>query len=539
MRTQDGSRPRASAVARRAALALAILAAMIVVPSAVSFGAPAKPISVVDYAQCANGMPPSEAVTCTDGWLNGILQASNSHFHEGDVTPQRLLAFMNTSSDATCSGTTITGCHSVTLSYQARKGSTHAYDSLATWNHTVTDADRCQGLTTAVQDAIGCDGDALDDVPDDVLAIGEDPTIVEPFTAASGATNAHDLGGQALEIYNGDLIAMTAPEHDTPNCGPSKCFDDYATVTIYYAADAGDTIQLLFGGHLAVSPTDRGGWGEGLGAANINGGPYHIKWTAADGDSVGNRDNQIMGSSILPLAQPAISTDAGAAGSGAETATIGTAVVLTDTVILGGSNDPVGATSFQLHGPFTPGSTPTCDSSTAVTGVGGSITTYTKTGGGTGVGTWSGTYTASSYTFTAAGEYYWVASFAGDVRNAAAGPHGCGVALEKVTVSRATASGTTVMRLGDAVTVTGVTPSGTVDFRLYKDDATCSVAANLVYSELGVALSSASASTASEYSVPTSAGGVYRWLVTYSGDRSNAPGTVSNCVEVATIAYPT
>ena len=56
--------------------------------------------------------------------------------------------------------------------------------------------------------------------------------------------------------------------------------------------------MLLFGGHLAPSLGPRE-WGVGVGSGSISGGPYHIRITAADGGSVGARDNQIMSSAIL------------------------------------------------------------------------------------------------------------------------------------------------------------------------------------------------------------------------------------------------
>ena len=41
------------------------------------------------YDQCANDKPPSTASDCPGGWINGILNANNSHYAEDDVTPQR------------------------------------------------------------------------------------------------------------------------------------------------------------------------------------------------------------------------------------------------------------------------------------------------------------------------------------------------------------------------------------------------------------------------------------------------------------------
>ena len=247
----DGTTVAAPERARRrltkAIIGVAVLASATVVPFAMSSSAASKPVSVVDYAQCANGQPPSTAVTCTGGWINGILQASNSHFSEGDVTPQRLIVGVNTDS-GTCTVGDTSGCHSVTLTYQARKGTTHAYDSLATWNTTVTGADRCLGLTNPVQTALSCPSAS----PTSTLAITPDPTVVNPFTSASGVTSDHDLAGQ-LEMYNGTLVAMSQPTHDAASCS-GNCGDDYATTTIYYSAPG---VRRFSCSSAATSPSAR------------------------------------------------------------------------------------------------------------------------------------------------------------------------------------------------------------------------------------------------------------------------------------------
>ena len=70
----------------------------------------------------------------------------------------------------------------------------------------------------------------------------------------------------------------------------------YAHITLTYSVPStadGAKVMLLFGGHIAREHRSRG-WGAGVGAGSISGGPYHVRITAADGASVGNRDNQIM-----------------------------------------------------------------------------------------------------------------------------------------------------------------------------------------------------------------------------------------------------
>ena len=84
--------------------------------------APMPPIPepiIINFSQCANGAAPSTAVTCTDGWINGILNPNNSHYSEDTVVPQRFVINVPSGADLQ---------HSITFKYQARKGSTHAYD---------------------------------------------------------------------------------------------------------------------------------------------------------------------------------------------------------------------------------------------------------------------------------------------------------------------------------------------------------------------------------------------------------------------------
>lgn len=243
----------------------------------------------VDYAQCANDKPPSTSTACPSGWINGILNTNNSHFREDQVTPQRAEVVVPEGSDP--------DNRTLTFRYQTRKDSSgaHAYDSLATWNHTQTTAYRCEGLLPA--DCVGG--------PLSWLAIPADPTVVADANGAGTATSGHQLPNQRMEMYGGVIDSISVPVHDNPT-GPG---DDYASVTVtYHVADTSvdRKVQLLFGGHLAPSFGPRG-WGAGVGAGSVSGGPYHIKWELADGESIGNRDNQIMADAILPQAEVSVS----------------------------------------------------------------------------------------------------------------------------------------------------------------------------------------------------------------------------------------
>ncbi len=295
------SAPRIARLAGIFAFATVSVFAGVLPASAASGG-----VRVLDYSQCANGKVPSTSLGCPGGWINGTLQGSNSHYREGEVTPQRAMLEVPKGTSAVD--------RTLTFRYQARKGGVadgiHAYDSLASWNFTQTDLtgdptdadDRCSGVTK-------CPGGDPTTYP-----IPDDPTEVPPVAGgASRVTAAHMVPagpGRVMTMYGGTLtdVYYSDPIHDNV---AGATGDDYAAINVKYAiadangdgkADADTVVQLLFGGHTAASIVGDGGWGLGLGSSNISGGPYHIKWAAADGESVGQRDNQIQGAAILPPA---------------------------------------------------------------------------------------------------------------------------------------------------------------------------------------------------------------------------------------------
>jgi LPXTG-motif cell wall-anchored protein len=139
-----------------------------------------------------------------------------------------------------------------------------------------------------------------------------------------------------------------------------------------------------------------------------------------------------------------------------------------------------------------------------------------------------GTAQSGSFTPTGAGTYRWVATYDGDVNNAAVSGT-CGDPTETTDVAQATPAIVTVASpgvvvgtgaLSDQATVTGrVNPIGaqTVTFRLYGPaDATCAGAAVFTSTAPVVGDTAQSASFA-----PIGAG-TYRWVATYDGDVNNA-----------------
>ena len=238
---------------------------------------------IVDYAQCqiadGAGLDCAAPPETPSPWTNGILNDTHNDYAEDEVVPQRLQMEFEAA-----------GQHTVTIRYMTRKdssGQRHAYDYLATWNHTYVNADRCQALPSGV-DCIGGSPSTL--------AIPSDPNSVSP--GGPQPTSAHEAGvARNFVMYGGTLVSATTPVHAVD---PSEDGSDYASITVTFDVGAGGEVQLLWGGHLASGFGPRG-WGENLGAAAISGGPYHMIVDAIDGESIGQRDNQIMSNAIEPL----------------------------------------------------------------------------------------------------------------------------------------------------------------------------------------------------------------------------------------------
>jgi uncharacterized repeat protein (TIGR01451 family) len=438
-----------------------------------------------DYAQCANDKPPSTATDCPQSWINGILNANNSHYAEDQVTPQRLQVDFDTAGD-----------HSVTLSYLTRKGTHHAYDSLATWNTTQTTALRCQSLPTNVN----CIGGSASTLP-----IPADPTsVVGTGASISAVTSTHQLTGQVFTMYGGTLTGTSAYSHDS---AASAGTDDFATITVNFTIPASNTshaVQLLFGGHLATGVGPRG-WGTGLGSSDINGGPYHIKWTAADAASIGNRDNQIMSSAILPPQNTAITTQAARSA-----AVIGNNVTISDTATVTPST-ATGSVSFQLF-----------SDSQCQTPVAGYSSTKTLT---------NGSATSDSYTVTGAGTWYWIASFTSSDPGKFTDVAGsCGDANESITVGPRqpgiSTTATTPVTVGDSIHDTATlsntfNATGDITFTLYSDSNCSSVVTS--YATNGHSTVPVSSDSATSASFTTTHAGNYYWIASYGGDSNNSP----------------
>jgi hypothetical protein len=303
------------------------------------------------------------------------------------------------------------------------------------------------------------------------------------------------------------------------------------------------------------------GWGTGLGAADVSGGPYHIKLAAVDGASAGNRDNQIMSNAIIKIVAQG-STMGSTATPGGDVV-VGSSGLTTvhdqaNLQVADTAHPPTGNAVFSLYGPFTTAPTAASDCVDPVSGSGGN-----RLAGPITASSWSQVGTSNVYNADmsalqyvnlttvsgltlAAGQYFqWVVNYVpnGDQYNKAS-TSDCSIALERFHLTKKDTTGTSVQTVFDTVTVSGYgTPTGTVNWYLYKtSDCSNNAAGDLVGSDVVGVANDGSASNADDgnnslnvngkatskgFTVSPAAGGTtYYWLVSYDG--SNDPNNNSN-----------
>ena len=213
---------------------------------------------------------------------------------------------------------------------------------------------------------------------------------------------------------------------------------------------------------------------------------------------------------VVSQATPAIVTQVSDAAI-----TIGDSV--TDTATLSGGVSPTGTITFNVYGP----NDATCSGTATL------VSTETVNG--------NGNYTSDSFTPPAVGTYLWIASYSGDANNAAVSG-ACNDANETVVVSLNEPELSTapwVIPQDDATlaALIGSGPFGTLEFELF-DNADCT--GDPVYSETVTVTGNDTFSTSNSGDAGTNDGfkitadGTFYWVVTYSGNASNA-GATSDC----------
>ena len=156
----------------------------------------------------------------------------------------------------------------------------------------------------------------------------------------------------------------------------------------------------------------------------------------------------------------------------------------------------------------------------------------------------NGVATSASYTATATGTDYWVATYNGDSNNSSvsSSPTAEPVTITPYTPTINTTQSTTSTPVGtsisDTATVTGlVSPSSsdTVTFNLYSS-ATTQNSSTLLYSDTETVSLSSSTATATSANYTATTTGTDYWVATFNGDSNNSAVTSSAKAEPVTIS---
>jgi Cu/Zn superoxide dismutase len=278
------------------------------------------------------------------------------------------------------------------------------------------------------------------------------------------------------------------------------------TITFHLYRDSACTSEVSTG-LAAKSVSGSGSYNSGNftpGAA----GTYY--WTANySGDNFNSPAstpcNDPAESSVVNKAQPRVTTNA--------TPTVAIGSPISDTATLTGATSNAGGTiTFHLY------SDSACSSEVSTGLVAVSVSG-------------NGNYSSGNFTPSAAGTYYWTASYSGDANNLAA-TTACGDPNESSVVEKRRPSVTTNAAgpvtigspISDTATLTGATSTagGTITFHLFSDSACAN--------EIATGLSPVSVSGNGNYNsgnFTPSAAGTYYWTASYSGDASNVAASTA------------
>jgi hypothetical protein len=230
--------------------------------------------SAADLDQCTNGGVGDPPEPCTDAtfsnWVNGDANGSKSHWAEDEFMPYRTVIAGITAGQPG---------HTLAIGYDTVHGGGHAVDYLGSFDATETTS-----ATSTVLHANNNDpcGDVLTGctpgsptssfpIPDPDLqncggSLGTAPTLV----------SGNDTG-RNMKIWGPAGTAITGISYLRQNDdqGQGQCS---ATILVSFTIGgnaAANTVVLAWGGHIARG-AGFNGWGDGDGASNVSGSPYHM-----------------------------------------------------------------------------------------------------------------------------------------------------------------------------------------------------------------------------------------------------------------------
>ncbi len=239
-----------------------------------------------DFRQFANKLG-------SEQWIGGIVNQQKADYSEGMSVPQRLVL----------RGVASTGSsHYVEFKHQYTKQGKYAYDFITSWDQAVSAANRIGGQTWPQSwKWMGMDPpivDSLDDHYVDVPIPGNGHA-----TARENAyTGALGYGGRTLRVYSSQPITNVRVTVDRPIEG-STSGDSFLYFKVSWDGVA-DRVMILYAAHVAVGldpslPPSGIGWGAGMGASAISGGPYHNMLSqSTEWRGTPSEDNQLMASAV-------------------------------------------------------------------------------------------------------------------------------------------------------------------------------------------------------------------------------------------------
>ena len=328
--------------------------------------------------------------------------------------------------------------------------------------------------------------------------------------------------------------AVTAAAPGTGTAGTAIATTSISSVLSGGAGPTG-TITFTVFGPQASAPTTCTSGGTAVGTATVGGnntynpsasftpsGPGDYWWYASYGGDSNNNSaastcGSGMGYTVVAKASPGV-TAAGPASGTAGTA-IATASISS---VLSSGAGATGTITFTAFGPQA--SAPT-----------------TCTSGGTTVGTatvsGNSTYQPSaSYTPSAAGDYWWYVTYAGDANNNSA-TSTCGSGMGYTVVAKAspaaTAAAPASATAGTAIPASSISSAfsgssgsnatGTITFYMYGPSASAptSCPGSSPWSTIGTATVSGNNTYTSSASVTPTQAGTYWWYTSYNGDTNN------------------
>ncbi|MDF2949508.1 MAG: hypothetical protein K0R07_1543 [Sedimentibacter sp.] len=233
----------------------------------------AKSISA-DWSQLANEEGSEE-------WIYGNLNSNKSVYVEGMSVPQRLVI-----SDIT-SGS---GIRSVDFEYQFTKSGQYAYDFITSWDQAKEAASDYLGQNwknSWLWNDTGIDTTNLQNNYVDIS--------IPTNNYATSKENAYEglYGDRTIRIYSSEPITDVSIDMNN-NLDGSEDSDSKLGFSVSWQGNASE-IMILYASHIALGDNSSIGWGDGNGAGEISGSPYHNYLTGStEWSGQKSMDNQLQ-----------------------------------------------------------------------------------------------------------------------------------------------------------------------------------------------------------------------------------------------------